>query len=532
VDTAEFSQHDIHRSFDLLRLVEGRFSQLLVAKTQDLYKRQNILLPFHKLPPELISEIFQCYLTLMDTADFSTTTTMDSSSEPETSPQRFVDVLWNLAKVCTHWWSIVTSSPRLWAMIMADDPLELMIRKSKNAPLSVRFFPPLPHHAPEQLDIIYAHSTQWRSLYFVDNDITSIAPYLTRSLYRLEEIHIRNTSDIPQDVRGFRGGPSLRFIHLHAVLARWDTALLSNVTVLCLTGVEETSEFLRGILIALRRSDNLHELVLQVYPGADEAQPDIAPTQFHLPLLTDVRIESSGRSCLTSTLFPRLLIPKIQRLHIDVWDSSEGPAVLVGAHILSKLAWNRALLEILDVTFDGDRLGLSESGIILKLTLPAAPEKLPQILRTLGALPLSIRLDLSSCTAPLFSARLLDSMPNVSDMKLAAKQGKVITRLSLPRSDDTGGYDWACPHLETLTICGPGKLGTKRLPDLEAVLNTRACHLFLQKRYALGDAQAKVGGDHDPHSCTDTNNEYPDLKVTEEATGKVWVASQVRFQLP
>lgn len=116
------------RAADLRRVHDceaGKYRRLRDKRLADTRYRQNSLLPMHKTPVELFSNIL----------------VMALDAAPKGS-RRVNDVLRPLASVSKYWKEMVLSTPQAWSFlsdVMSETELRWSLHRSKEAPLDVSF---------------------------------------------------------------------------------------------------------------------------------------------------------------------------------------------------------------------------------------------------------------------------------------------------------------------------------------------------------------------------------------------------------
>ncbi|KAJ7593928.1 hypothetical protein C8J56DRAFT_424281 [Mycena floridula] len=131
--------------------VRDRLEELLEARqhlVSNLAIHQTILSPIRRIPPEILSDIFEFYV-------------LDA-------PLAADQGAWLLAKVCADWKSITDTSPRVWAHIKIGMStrrkscvLQQHLVRSRKCPLNITF---MSERQEENvlLDVLKEHSDRWQ----------------------------------------------------------------------------------------------------------------------------------------------------------------------------------------------------------------------------------------------------------------------------------------------------------------------------------------------------------------------------------
>ncbi|KAJ7718625.1 hypothetical protein B0H16DRAFT_1608818 [Mycena metata] len=130
---------------------------------QSIRKVQTLRRPIHRLPPEILQEIFT----------FAVSAAFHFGDISEVAPPVYKFAPWLLTRVCHHWSTVALQTPTLWAMVFLSldvlgqrgmVPLtDLLLARSRNVPLSVKVFSHTFENSPNPiLDLAKSHSDRWR----------------------------------------------------------------------------------------------------------------------------------------------------------------------------------------------------------------------------------------------------------------------------------------------------------------------------------------------------------------------------------
>ncbi|KAG8905699.1 hypothetical protein FRB99_008413 [Tulasnella sp. 403] len=204
----------------------------------------------------------------------------------DTYPYPYLPYLWKLSKVCTRWWRIIVSTSELWGFLNPRDPVDFMLRKSQNVPLSlVSCMPIWGKRESEYYEAAAEHFERWVVFKHQGNHLMSVAPYLLRHLPNLEVLSL-SFSTVP-----------------HYSLSRLNLA--AGPACGMFTGNWYTKSFRNDLFSALRACPDLESLTFDaIYEQIripDDGQP-VPP--IHLPRLQRLVMSSS-----TFAIFFALLNP-------------------------------------------------------------------------------------------------------------------------------------------------------------------------------------------------------------------------------
>ncbi|KAG8896947.1 hypothetical protein FRB99_008552 [Tulasnella sp. 403] len=529
----------------------ARYSRLMLAKRRDLYKHQNALAPIHKLPPELLAHIFYDTLNVRTVLDIlASPIGVDPGYHAE-----YMRILWDIARVCTHWKHVVTSSPRLWAHATANDPLDLMMRKAKATPFTIRFFPSsMRPSRQEKLQGICTNAQRLRSLVVVDHDLQDVVRSLAQPLPLLEELCLCSASGLQETSSTFRGGQNLLVIHLQGVSFRWADADISNVTVLGIQAVKETPTFCEDLVTALVLSPRLQELVLSTISATGVPEETTGSAQILLPSLKRLRIESSGISQLPSLIFGNVEAPNLQNLRIAV---QEGADLHTTGHVrffglqggfkyFSTIVTNTPRCDKLRIMCSDSSFVVSSSRDgTLAVAIPSGSSHMGAILVSLRVLHLPVELDLALWGPRELSTAFIPTTNTLTKLTVKVNPNPalvddILTVLARPNHRSQDGPAWPCPSLVHLHIqgafqqyaphssSGTSQAACPNMDKIEEILRIRACQMFLQTkgRNSSGPAEDR---EQDDSTVQRSSNPVPNLVIHSEPHGQEFSAANVHF---
>ncbi|KAG8896946.1 hypothetical protein FRB99_008551 [Tulasnella sp. 403] len=442
------------------------------------------------------------------------------------------------------------------------------MRKAKATPLSIRFLPlGLGFTRHERLRAISTHAQRLKSLAVVDYDMSSVVDHLALPLPSLEELYLGNsTSEAQETPSRFRGGPNLLVIRLQGISFGWSDANISNLTVLEIKGVHETPTFCAGLITALTLCPKLQELVIDTNPATGVPKEDLS-IQILLPLLTTLKIHSTGLSRLPSLIFGSVNAKKVQNLLVTVKEGMDSPtaghARLVGLRggynylstvISNAWRWDRLTMKCSDGLFSVSDPG----GGALAVSIPSGSSHMEAILTspTLGTLLLPLELDLSSWGPKELPGVFIPNIKTLTKLTVKAAPNSaltdnILTALAQPIRASGGALMWPCPNLAHLHIQGTppprnpfGNSGwgttsqvsvaSPKVNRMEEVVHIRACQMFLQ---AKGQNKSPWSGPGDDKKGQGSSNAQfyldvvPNIVIHSEPHGREFNAAKVRFTM-
>ncbi|KAK7028496.1 hypothetical protein R3P38DRAFT_928142 [Favolaschia claudopus] len=175
-DELERLAQDIARLRDSEELATAEEDHAILA--EHCSNVRSLLSPIHRLPSELLADIFVAYAALDDGEQFME----DRAEWMEHRAQRALEALAQepllvLSRVCSRWYGLVMNTPTLWSTIELNSPelwthrhamllLNRALERSANAPLTLEVFTLRGVNCPQLLKLLGQHSNRWRSAFF------------------------------------------------------------------------------------------------------------------------------------------------------------------------------------------------------------------------------------------------------------------------------------------------------------------------------------------------------------------------------
>ncbi|KAG8927287.1 hypothetical protein FRC02_008322 [Tulasnella sp. 418] len=158
----------LSQKIEALDFVLQAFNEHVRKLVLPMRRQINELLPIHKLPNELLAEVFL------------------EACDGHRAPTR-------LAAVASRWRSIVISYPRLWHYLNSDSDIRstnLTLQRSGSTPLDLFCSCKSKSEAEEFFELLAPQSTRWRSIEFnyLDEDGVSLDFLVGQSYPLLEEL--------------------------------------------------------------------------------------------------------------------------------------------------------------------------------------------------------------------------------------------------------------------------------------------------------------------------------------------------------
>ncbi|KAJ7588828.1 hypothetical protein C8J56DRAFT_1164513 [Mycena floridula] len=213
---------------DELDLVERRIQKAAAS----LRGYRNSRLPINRVPPEIMTEIFN--LTQLDEPSFCPWSARGYDKDPK-------DHQWiGLLEVCRHWRGIIATSPKLWSWIVRQSDIGCYLRRSRSALLSVNLMPVSPQALSiSTLDLLGFHRRRIAQLHFNISDHPAYINhrFLTRSAPELFSLSVYPDQHYSGDtvLPPLFGGrmPKLKQLALRYFVS-WPTGYFHNLTHLIL----------------------------------------------------------------------------------------------------------------------------------------------------------------------------------------------------------------------------------------------------------------------------------------------------------
>ncbi|KDQ19464.1 hypothetical protein BOTBODRAFT_439872 [Botryobasidium botryosum FD-172 SS1] len=317
IDLAAEARAALDYKLNIIELMVNLFNDHAARLLSTIRHRRNQHAPIHRLPPEMISLIFElagpgaqrCYLKN--------------------------DVPFNVMQVSRDWRQIAMESPRVWAHIsMIPEPLlSTFLERSKNVPLELTFYRTtrkamlhyMSHISPLHLERTRALKIDLTGM---EMQIRKVESWLSTPLPALERLEISQLAEELVPPGGLNVGgvtARLRHLSLEGFFIPFDHPIYSNLVTLTLQSFAHIETHTAVLLLrVLEASPFLEELSLQDV-GRTTAEPAppaerVSSTQMvnlpHLRLLCLIRVAVP----ITQFLFAHITIPASSRTVLTVAD--------------------------------------------------------------------------------------------------------------------------------------------------------------------------------------------------------------------
>ncbi|KAJ6588113.1 hypothetical protein B0H19DRAFT_1098030 [Mycena capillaripes] len=277
-------------------LVSLELSEVLLLR-RALRTRRNTIASISRLPPEILTPIFQLCTTIdMDKPDFTT--------------GKFVVGL-GVSHVCRQWRETAMKNSYFWSNIVLSRPrwaLE-MLHRSGTAPLKVGAdFGSLDTKNVAARDLVFEQLGRFRELYLNMPSLSRIPPALLLSAPMLETFHLwyKGPRAFFVTAKLFRGCevPTLRHLSLRYCLLEGTSPLWDNLVSLELIQAPIHLAMDDFLLIVLSRMPHLRALTLnESFPDSLEVSEPVA-----VPGLETLELTASSWRC--SRFLRAVWIPK------------------------------------------------------------------------------------------------------------------------------------------------------------------------------------------------------------------------------
>ncbi|KAJ7593888.1 hypothetical protein C8J56DRAFT_423501 [Mycena floridula] len=316
---------------------------------------RNSLLPVHRLPPELLAEIFR----LLQEQPQSFCPSFEYEV-PSRSDYRWMDLL----QVCRHWRGIVATSPMLWSAIDTLFRPETFLKRSGAAPLSV-FIPNTDRVSDSLIRQIASQGSHLRELHCWGGYREELLPYFQKCpgplLEALTLLPGVGSPSVDQAILPpLFGGimPKLTKVSIDYYTS-WPAGYFTKLTHLCLSNQ---------------------------YDFSRPSTSDFLDFLDASPLLEELSLDSAGPTKDNTADYPTTHASRIVNLeHLRELNIGRFPATTVIARFLSHLAlpattntyiWGQSLLNIdenLGMLLPGDYSRLANFQAVRHLVLSRHP---------------------------------------------------------------------------------------------------------------------------------------------------------------
>ncbi|KIO22047.1 hypothetical protein M407DRAFT_28394 [Tulasnella calospora MUT 4182] len=284
---------DVDREMDSLAVTQGIFSDILARRMAILRRQHNAMLPINKLPAELLAHIISMIVH---------------------SQTWSVGALASLAGICSRWWRIVITTPSLWTTARMFKRPELIIKKSKELPITVRV-QDWTHSDGEMkqfMDVVGPHSHRWEYVFIQTPFTDHVFPHLTRPLPCLEGLSLgfRGSGEQPKHLT-LATTPKLRHLRLLRITLNWKALAHISLKTFSIKGLREAHvPKLQEMYNILASSPELTSLALSELSESADAEGFLAEP-LSLPRLRTVEICEIGEH--TTIVLAKLL--QAENLH-------------------------------------------------------------------------------------------------------------------------------------------------------------------------------------------------------------------------
>ncbi|KAG8930840.1 hypothetical protein FRC02_003613 [Tulasnella sp. 418] len=174
--------------------------------------QQNALVPIHRLPAELLQDIFlhqalENHLSDLKIEDLhmECMKPLSTSHDLKKPRTKMYSLIINMVTPCSRWYQLALSTPNLWSYLESSSSLELirvLLERSKRAPLHISFLAEVEsQHERQFMDLVLPHLYRWQSftaaskvnqlLYQIDTEVSNgrPAPSLERFIVHKSALH-------------------------------------------------------------------------------------------------------------------------------------------------------------------------------------------------------------------------------------------------------------------------------------------------------------------------------------------------------
>ncbi|KAG8904527.1 hypothetical protein FRB99_001610 [Tulasnella sp. 403] len=302
----EFSAVDrqIELLLEALRGVEAH----LQSRISQVKKRRNSLSIIHRLPIEILIEIFR-----------SATHNLSVIDSNQDDPTGYYQALGALSAVCTFWSSIIDQAPKLWAVVSDNlDPrlLHKVINRSGDHPLSLlieQWQEDYEAGSESLLKLLCSTAHRWEFAQFAlpGENMHRVEAYLAGlSALKLKKLYIE--AEVPYGggpIDVLRGGVgNLEELDLFAVPMRWTSPLLSGLRILRLQHItgSNTAMTTSRLLTTLIGCPDLSELLINNFRFLESTAADDLPGCLNLPHLQILNLTDTFPSTAAYSIMSRI----------------------------------------------------------------------------------------------------------------------------------------------------------------------------------------------------------------------------------
>ncbi|KAG9009423.1 hypothetical protein FRB94_012080 [Tulasnella sp. JGI-2019a] len=443
------------RFIELIETVGETFQRNIAHHIVQYRRSRNDQLAIHQLPVELIVKIFS--LSLQDR-----------------SMTDHVRRLHNLAQVSTRWLELVKDSASLWGVVSIDEmhAFRLALRKSKNAPLDVKFNSGHgsligwnPHDRRDFVEVVLGQRHRWRSVQLSGPTTEFERAMILEQTPKLVDLDISHGSlawgygqinmgvetFLPEEVLG-----RLRHLSLSEVSLMWNPSVLSGLKTLKLENLMDRGRPTLSTLISiLQSSPSLEEL--EITGKSVEVSPMENTTAVDLPCLTTISLLKPQPE-IVQPILKRLRIPRCTKFLLDMVSGlPTGIFKTDMTHIESCLRRIIASHGKVEITVSPERISLAtRTKVTDTFTLLFTPLPLPWVDHLLGSVvcPLSMALIIHGWDWVAKECPIPKNTSGVSSLAITYSRADAVAwiqRLSEPVSTGEEVH-WQLPNLKRLTL--------------------------------------------------------------------------------
>ncbi|KAK7043370.1 hypothetical protein R3P38DRAFT_2510638 [Favolaschia claudopus] len=317
-----------------LALYDAEVERLLCERellASHLESCRSALAPVHRLPVELLSDIFElCFPAELYQIKDSTT----YRQEIDRISHRY---LLTFAHVCARWYRFVTGTPKLWSTITIDTSLwsgltahallsllECALDRGRDYPLNIAVFIECnAHHGDAVLTLLSKHAGRWHQLNILSKDQPSHSlSSIKGSLNRLQKLEL-DTKWKKIDI--FQRAPCLTQFTFHGkskYLPKLPWTQIQTLT--CVGDFTARARPLQSSLAVLRSATNVKHFTSRL--DLWDCDPDLISTSLvsskvrHLEL--QLAVDDEG---MVEKLFDSLVLPSLTSLAISPCDEDPCP---------------------------------------------------------------------------------------------------------------------------------------------------------------------------------------------------------------
>ncbi|KAG8938562.1 hypothetical protein FRC03_007113, partial [Tulasnella sp. 419] len=183
---SEYTFDQLNKEVQQLESIVSTFRSFVLEKIVGIRRRHNAHSPIHRLPAELLRDIFH----------FQTSEIYHSIVNPLTIHESYLELnpyrsewlkprgLWSrsiysltlsVVTTCSYWYRLALSAPRLWAHLDSRHCLDLtnlLLERSKQAPLYISCLANVNKvHEFKFMDLVEDHVHRWMSINIASNDM-------------------------------------------------------------------------------------------------------------------------------------------------------------------------------------------------------------------------------------------------------------------------------------------------------------------------------------------------------------------------